>query len=288
MLAFRYGGLVARWCRMPGLVLTKHGMTVAQNGMGRRLDRWLAKRATIIAVSDQVEGLMSEWSPLGSKNVHYVPNGLDLEPFRRAPSRREARHVLGFHDDERLVGTVGRLSLEKDHATLLEAFARVVRECPAAKLVIVGDGPLRNALQATIRRLGLQDAVLMLGERHDVPFMLAAIDVFVLSSTTEGMPITVLEAMASGLPVVATRVGGVPAVVTHRKTGFLVEPRLADELAASMILLLCDEASARVMGSAGRRRVEQDFDMRITADSYEVLYRTLKQRDVRGTAVTHD
>jgi glycosyltransferase involved in cell wall biosynthesis len=168
--------------------------------------------------------------------------------------------------------TVARLSPVKDQATLLRAVARVVSEIPDFHLDIVGDGPSRVGLVSLTAELGLDTHVTFHGATDDVPRFLAGARLFVLSSISEGVPLTILEAMAAGLPVVSTDVGGVEEVVANQQTGLLVPPSDADALAGAMLELLLDSERSQRMGSAAQRRAQERFDAREMVRNYESLY----------------
>jgi len=178
----------------------------------------------------------------------------------------------GKGEGNQIIGSVGRLSLEKDYGTLLRAFDELRRDHPGVSLVLVGDGPKRADLEAEARTLGLADRVVFLGERSDIPALLRGFDVFALSSSTEGISLTLLEAMATALPVVATRVGGNPEVVEEGATGLLVPARNPHELANALRRLLDDRNMAERMGVAGRLRVERRFSLTRMAREYESVY----------------
>jgi glycosyltransferase involved in cell wall biosynthesis len=166
--------------------------------------------------------------------------------------------------------TVGRLAAPKDTVTLVRALARVPGR--PFRATIVGDGPDRPAVEAEIRAAGLEGVVELAGERQDVPDLLADADVFALSSRSEGAPISVLEAMAAGLPVVASAVGGVPEIVAHGATGLLVPPGDAAALAEALEQLLADPALRRRLGEAGRERVRERFDLTELRRAHVELY----------------
>jgi glycosyltransferase involved in cell wall biosynthesis len=168
---------------------------------------------------------------------------------------------------------VGRLQAPKDALTLVRALAELPRG--AYEAVIVGDGPDRPALESEVRRLGLASVVRLTGERNDVAQLLAASDVFVLSSRSEGLPLSILEAMAAGLPVVATNVGGVVELVLEGETGFLVPPGDPQSLVGALERLLDDSALRRRLGAAGRIRVEEHFDLVSTRQAHLDLYSAL-------------
>jgi sugar transferase (PEP-CTERM/EpsH1 system associated) len=259
--ALIYGGPAARLVRVPLVVHTWHGRNLRaspREGLLFRLASRLAHR--IVAVSrDAADHLLRQGISPGK--LRTIPNGIDLERF--APT--------GPMPDGPVV-TVARLSPEKDLATLLQAAALVRRQRPEFRLKIAGDGPCRAELQTLAEKLGLQGQVSFLGQVKDVPALLGRAGLFVLSSITEGISLALLEAMACGLPVVATRVGGNAEVVADGETGRLVPPAQAKELAAAIAELLSDPAAARRMGEAGRRRALEQFDLRRMVAAYETLY----------------
>jgi glycosyltransferase involved in cell wall biosynthesis len=168
---------------------------------------------------------------------------------------------------------VGRLSPEKDVTTLLKAAALVVERHPSFRLQIAGAGPCGVELAALAGSLGLMDRVEFLGDVSDVPALLARASLFVLPSVTEGLPLTVLEAMACGLPVVATRVGGTPEAVADGVSGLLVPPREPGLLAGAILRVHGDAGFAAQMGLAGHQRAKAQFDVRTMVSRYESLYK---------------
>ncbi|MCR9186191.1 MAG: TIGR03088 family PEP-CTERM/XrtA system glycosyltransferase [Halieaceae bacterium] len=182
----------------------------------------------------------------------------------------------------RVVGTVGRLAAVKDQKTLLVALAKIFRDSPqrrdTLRCILVGDGPERSALQKLLVELGLQSCVWMAGDRDDIPELLACMDVFVLPSLGEGISNTVLEAMATGLPVVATRVGGNPELVEHGVNGLLVPVGDAAALAEALQGLADDPVKCKQMGNAAVQRIQRDFDWERTVYSYLQVYDKLLER----------
>jgi glycosyltransferase involved in cell wall biosynthesis len=174
--------------------------------------------------------------------------------------------------DRLVVGAVGRLSLEKGAAVLIEAASKICPDFPQAFFVVVGDGPLRSSVEAGVRELGITGQFLFTGERNDVDQIYRSFDVYVLPSFQEGMPMALLEAMAAGLPVVATKVGGVPDLVCDPSVGTLVEPGDPTAFAAGIRGLLSDQSRRERMGSNARRRVEDHFSAAAMARNYGELY----------------
>ncbi len=201
-------------------------------------------------------------------------HGRDIvDPEGREPTA--ARAALGLPIDSLVVGTVGRLDPVKGQADLLRAFSRVRGHNRRAILVVVGDGPCRDELIALSASLGLAGHVHLLGERHDIPRILQALDTFVLPSIAEGISNTLLEAMASGLPVVATRVGGNPELVDDGVSGILVPPRDQEALAEAVGAYLRDPGLRALHGASARQRTVACFSLERMTSSYLALYRQL-------------
>jgi glycosyltransferase involved in cell wall biosynthesis len=182
--------------------------------------------------------------------------------------------MIGVPPDAFIVGQVGRLTRQKAPLDLLEAFERLARVRPDAHLVFLGDGPLRPVLEAGARSAGLEERVHILGMRRDVPQVLRAFDVLALASRWEGLPRVLPQAMAAGLPIVATRVAGVPEAVADGENGWLVEPGDADAFGERLLRLAADPGMARRMGEAGRAKVEE-FSADRMARQLERLYERL-------------
>lgn len=186
--------------------------------------------------------------------------GVDADLFARAEVPRDLRTELGLGDGP-VVGMVAKLSPVKGHEFFLEAAAEICRSHPGVSFLVVGDGPRRRELEAMADRLGLREAVRFLGARDDVPSLLKLMDVFVLSSLSESSPNAVLEAMAAGVPVVSTRVGGLPELVQDGSTGRLVEPQDAGALADAIVAFLDDPVRARLAGNLARQIAREQFDI---------------------------
>jgi glycosyltransferase involved in cell wall biosynthesis len=209
--------------------------------------------------------------------LRYVPNAVDVRRFiPQAHLRLTVRKELGIPEGTFCWLAVGRLEEAKDYPTLLQAFSQVAVEHPEAQLVIVGQGTLEAELKQMAGRLSLADKVRFLGSRTDVASLMNAADAFVMSSAWEGMPMVVLEAQASGLPVVATHVGGIPEVVVPGKTGYLVPPRDPDALADAMKKLMALPPEERIkMGLEGREQVVARYSLEAILDLWEEIYESL-------------
>ena len=192
--------------------------------------------------------------------IRIIYNGVDLAQFRTSTDRSVLAE-FGFAENDPVVGIVAVLRPEKDHVNLLRAARTVVDELTNARFLIIGEGPTRPQLEALCTELGITPNVRFAGSRDDVARLLPAIDVFVLTSTSECFPISVLEAMACARPAVCSAVGGIPEVIKDGETGYLVPPKDPPQLAARLVRLLQDPLTARRMGRAARARVEAEFDL---------------------------
>ena len=208
---------------------------------------------------------------LARHKARVVLNGVP-RPDRRMESRAAVRRELGIPDDAPVILTVGRLDPMKGQDVLLRAFAAVRRARAEARLLVAGEGAFRPTLEQVRSELGLAGAVTMLGFRSDVNRLLAASDIFCLPSFHEGLPMAVCEAMAAARPVVATRVGGVPEVVQHDVTGWLVAPRDADALADRLLSVLANPVARSRVGEAGRAHAERFLSLEHMALEFETLY----------------
>jgi len=232
------------------------------------VDRWILRSyESIVAVSEGVREQLLKAGVRADK-VGIIPNGIDLRAFDRASA--VVKGEFGWSDCP-LVGMVGRLSTEKGVDVFLAAAARVLNQLPDAKFVVIGDGPDRAKLDALIDEFGIGSSVRMLGHRDDMPAVYASLDLMVSSSRREGLPMAILEGMASRLPLLATPVGGVPTVVLDGRTGVLVPTEDPAALATRIVELLRDDAQRERLGSAARQLVEDEFSaQRMTADYLRV------------------
>jgi sugar transferase (PEP-CTERM/EpsH1 system associated) len=271
------GRVLGRLAGVPIIITSRRNENIG-GAMRERFNRWTAHLDDrVVAVCELARQAEIERAGVALEHVVTIYNGVDVTQFPVASvqATAQARRAIGMPVKVPLVGSLGRLHPQKGFSDLLTAFAQVRQRIPSVRLFVAGDGELRDDLEAQARSLGMAEAVTFAGVRADVPEILAALDVFVLPSLWEGMPNAVLEAMASGLPVVATAVGGTPEVVMDGVTGLLVPPQDPGALARAIERLLCDPGLRRTMGRAGRRRVEQHFDIRETVRQVEDLYETL-------------
>lgn len=227
-----------------------------------------------VAVSEEVAHSLEHL--YGIPQCRVIPNGIATDHYARPRVvRREWRAKAGFTEDQVLFVCVARFAPQKNHALLLKAFARVSAYDPRAHLLLVGEGPLREQLETQAQSLGLARRIHFLGLRNDIPDVLGATDVFVLSSDWEGNPLSVMEAMASGLPIVSTAVGGVPGLFEGGREGLLVRSGDVKGLSNSMATLLNNSEIRRSMGLAAGRRARRAFDVAVMVKAYQELYSNL-------------
>ena len=284
--------LAALECQLPawlagvrGRVHGEHGWDMSDLVGSNQAYRWLRRGyrpfvQQYIALSKNIEEYLSKRIGIPPARVTQIYNGVDIHLFHPAPDGRVPLRGSPF-DDSRLwvIGTVGRLQPVKDQINLARAFVAAVQGSPEARrrlrLTIVGDGPLRHEIEAVLHQAGVQELAWLPGERDDVPALMRALDCFVLPSRAEGISNTILEAMASGLPVVATAVGGNPELVAAGRSGRLVPPADPRTLAASILDYFSNPDTARQHGIAGRARAVTCFSLDAMVSAYGAVYDTL-------------
>jgi glycosyltransferase involved in cell wall biosynthesis len=272
-LAMIYGAPAGRLAGAV-VVLTRHGP-----GSSGLKERWLLRGAArlldaYVAVSPEIGVLERERGYCPPAKISVIENGIQVDKFDRAAERRRAaREAVGIPADAWLFGSVGRFAPEKDYRFLVRAAAPLLG--PGTRLLLVGDGPEMPAIRAEIDARAVAPFVALPGLRHDVPDLLAALDVFVLSSRMEGLPLVALEAMATGLPVVATAVGGLPNLITEGENGFLVPSGDEPALAARLASLRDDPALARAVGDRARARAREQYSGERMVRRYLDLYEQL-------------
>jgi glycosyltransferase involved in cell wall biosynthesis len=276
------GRIAARLAGVPVIVHTFHGHVLngyygpVKNWLLRRIERSLAAISDrLVTVSEQVKVELVAHGVARAEMIAVIPLGFDLEPFLESHVQRgEFRRELGLADEIRLVGIVGRLFPIKNHRLFLDAAAKIAAQHPT-RFVIVGDGALRSALEQQAREMGIVDRVLFTGWRRDLPRIYADLDVLVVSSDNEGTPVSAIEAMAAGCPVVATRVGGLPDLINDSTIGRLVPPRDADALASAVLDLIHSPKAARELGRNAREAVRKRFAVTRLIGDIDHLYSQL-------------
>ncbi|HEX3154892.1 MAG TPA: glycosyltransferase family 4 protein [Candidatus Angelobacter sp.] len=263
-----YGYIAARRSRRP-IVATCHNWVggTAALGIYNHLDRMALKRFhALAAVSDSVAQRLID-SGVSAKKVRTISNGIDVQAFERV----RPLPALTF-DGNKVVGMVARLDLQKGFEYLLRAARDLCVAFPALKVVMVGDGPDRKVIEEMIQRFGLMSNVILVGQHSDMPRIYAAIDIFVLPSLNEGLPMTILEAMAASRPVIATRVGAVPSVIRDGETGLLVDPGDIHGLRSAIARLLSQPDVCRRIGAAGHNWVSRNYTAEAMALKYCQMY----------------
>ena len=247
------------------------------------LDKFLLKRFDkVVAVSDLLKEEIIN-SKISKEKVVVISNGIDIGRFGvlASGSRLRIKQALGIKESDKVMGTISRLSIEKGHDCLLKAFAKIALKFPDVKLVIVGDGPLLSSLRLQAASLKLGDKVIFTGIRNDIPEILGMMDIFVLPSLVEGMPMVLLEAMAAQKPIVATKVGAVPKLIEHNKTGLLIEPKDPDSIYASIAVLLQDKEKAKLVSLNAFERVKNEFSSSLMAQKYSAVYKEITNNHKR-------
>ena len=281
------GRIAARLAGVPVVLHTFHGhvfhgyFSPAKTRLFLLIERLGARLSTrIITISPRLREEIVQYGVTARGRIVVIPLGLDLDAFASQPrATGHFRRSLGLPADAKLVGAVGRLVPIKNIPLLLEAAALARQEDPDIRVVLVGDGELRDELEARAEALGLADAVVFAGWRRDLASVYADLDVVVISSDNEGTPASLIEAMATGCPVVSTRVGGVPDLIGDGKTGRLVPPGDREALAAALLALFRDpKRTARMADLARCRALERHQATRLVAD-IDWLYRELLAAD---------
>jgi L-malate glycosyltransferase len=238
----------------------------------------LERRDRVVAVGHAVKQALIEKEGLPPARVEVVYNGVELSPYlERRGDRLAVRQEIGVEPDAFVIIQVARLNHLKDHGTALRALTRIVRQRDDVRLVLVGIGEAQEEVQQLVVDLGLQRYVRFLGRRLDAARLLQAADLFLLTSITEGIPLTLIEAMASGLPIVATDVGGVKEVVSEGETALLAPPRDDARLADHVLAMAADSARRRQFGERGRVRAQARFTEQQMHEGYGRLYDDLLQ-----------
>jgi len=226
----------------------------------------------VIGVSQDASRIMGERYRNLQRKLLTIPNGIDIQIFSKRSPKEPIREKLNLPIKSKIIGAIGRLTIQKGYAYLLQAFAQIRKTHPEAHLIIVGEGELSLTLETLKNTLKLDGSVHFLGSRNDVPELLQAIDVFVMSSLWEGLPLVLLEAMASGVPLVAPRVGGVPEVVADGVEGLLVPPGDSDSLAQAITSLLREPSLGQKLAKKALHKVRSRYSVEHMVREHERLY----------------
>ena len=268
-----YGILAARAARIP-IIATCHNWPASTLPLRLYsiLDRVLLRKANhIVAVSENVRERLRRFA-ISPRKITVIQNGVDTRRF--ASGQPVLRHELNL-GGRTIIGVVGRLSSEKGHKFLLRAAPRLIEEFSTIALVFIGSGPEQPALESLARELNLQDHVFFAGFRQDMPDVYASLDIFALPSLEEALPLTVLEAMAAGLPILASNVGDIGKIIVSGVSGLLVEPGSADELYGALAQLLRDSALRDALRANARATVNSSSSVQRMAAQYLELYESV-------------
>jgi sugar transferase (PEP-CTERM/EpsH1 system associated) len=266
---------------VPVRIHGEHGRDVEDFDGSSRKYQWIRRLyrpfvTQYIAVSRELSSYLTARVGVPAERVTHIYNGVDTQRFRPAGGRAEIPGSPFADAGLWIIGTIGRMNTVKDQLTLARAFIRALEMDPSQRkrlrLIVIGDGPLRRQTQALLDAAGVGDLSWLPGERNDIPVVLHGLDCFVLPSLAEGVSNTILEAMASGLPVIATAVGGNTELVKPGRTGELVSPGNPEELAHKILAYAREPEQSRAAGQAGRARVERHFSLDAMLHSYGSLY----------------
>lgn len=269
-----WASVIGRLTRVPAVIAHEHNWAFTGRALRPVIDRELIARCAnaMVVVSQEARRRMIEVERIAPERLVFLPNGIRaLPPGDGGAVRTE----LGIGRDDPVIGTVCILRSEKALDVLVRAAALLVRDLPRLRVLIVGEGEERAPLEALVQQHGLEEHVLLTGARTDVPDVLAALDVAVLSSDYEGIPLSILEFMDAGKPIVATRVGGIPEVIEDGVHGVLVPPRNEAALAAAVGDLLRDADAAKELGARARDHCRREFSLDRTVERLQQLYEQL-------------
>jgi len=267
------GYFIKKWKKIPVFLYTSHGLPTKKTPLLSLYNNLIMRKVNhrIIAVSSDVKRKLINSGKIKPEKIILIHNGIDVSKFFSSEKGKDI-----------LIGTVANLRLVKGHQYLLRAIPLVLKKIPAAKFLIVGQGPLREELEQLAKRLKITKNVIFMGYQKDVAEILAKLTLFVLPSVREPLGICLLEAMAASLPVVATSVGGIPEIVKDKKTGLLVPPKDPKRLAHAILALLQNRERAENMGIAGRKRVEEKFNIETMVRETEGVYQDLVEKNFKG------
>jgi len=271
-----YGLLATRFMNLP-LVSTCHPWieTSLLMKIYAAIDKLcLTQFDKVVAISDHIEKKLLSYG-ISKDRISIISNGVDINRFHKNFDRNRIAREMKLDPDSIIIGTIGRLSEEKGHIYLIEAIKRVREVNSNIILIFVGDGQLREMLQNKTAELGLQKHVRFLGIQRDIPKILSLIDIFVLPSLSEGVPMVILEAMAAKKPIIATNVGAIPNILSHNETGIIVTPRDHNGIANAILALLKDPDKLADLGHKAYLKVNNKYSSKIMVKKYIEIYNDL-------------
>jgi len=278
-----FGLLIGRWVGIPYLVYTFHSSNFLPKRNEKSFRYWARKKLTqvlvkraqkVIAVSQAIAETVRGMEPDSAIDVRIIPNGIETDRFENISHLGRLKRELGMKPDDPLIASIGSLSPVKNQVMLLTAAVRMIRSYPNLHIILVGDGPLKHLLLEVREKMGLTPYVHFLGLRKDIPEILSESDIFVSTSRWEGLPLSILEAMAAAKPIVATAVPGVLEVL-EEKSGVLIPLDDIDELTKALQTLLEDPQKREELGRMARDRVRAHYALENTVRKWEALYKEL-------------
>ncbi|MCK5544931.1 MAG: GT4 family glycosyltransferase PelF, partial [Desulfobulbaceae bacterium] len=271
--ALFYGTLAGKIAGTPCIIYTEHGRDFSSSIKVRIANGLLCKMVDkIVVVAECGKRYLVEHEGVNEKKIIKIYNGIDSQRFGRIHNSELIRRELGIANDQPVIGTVARLDPIKNHACLIRAMKFIVTRLPSVVLLIIGDGPLKPELEGLTADLKLQNNIKFLGARSDIAELLSMLDVFVLSSFSEGLSLTLIEACAAAKPIVTTDVGGNAEIVEHECNGLLVPSDQPETLAKAILEILSDREKIKRMGEMGRKQFEEKFTLDVMVKKYEDLY----------------
>lgn len=281
LMTYNWGATDAIWlgrlCGIQHIIHNEHGFNMDEalgSAWKRDVVRWLVYHlaSTTVVVSRELSDTMRQRFALSAKQVTWIPNGINARHYvQNLAARKTMRDALGMQDTDFVIGFSGRLDPVKNFDLMLRVFRLCLESDAHCKFLIIGDGPEKNRLTALCTTLGLHEQVLLVGQQEEVLPYLRALDAFVLTSHSEQLPMTILEAMAVGLPIVASRVGGIPSLIDDGQNGFLLSPQAEPAAWAERLLALKHQTVSSGLGLSARQKTLDKFQEETMVKSYNVL-----------------
>lgn len=270
-----YGAAAAILAKVPNIVHTEHGKE--PNYYNKRIlqlaERFLLKKVKhVVVVSVDLKNKMASSTKINKDKILVIPNGIDIKSFQCPELGEIKRKELGISSDNFVIGNIARMVPLKNHKFLIAIFKELLKDFPKLKLVLVGDGLLKRELEIYSEANGLSNSVMFLGERKDIAELLSAFDLFILPSLTEGVSITLLEAMASGIPIVASKVGGNPEIIENERTGLLIPLSENIRWIETIKSLIKNENRRRDISKRAKNFVTEQFSIETMVENYEEIY----------------
>lgn len=275
-----YGGTAGLLARVPRIIHTEHGkepgfenkrlLNIAEHFLIRRVSH-------VVAVSEDLKRTVASSAKLRCKKITVIPNGIAVNDYYQPSLREGTRTKLGIGQDEFVIGSIGRLVFLKNHRFLVHLLNSLRDDLPKMKLVIIGDGPMRVELEKECMNMRLSNRVLFLGERRDIPNLLAALDLFLHPSLTEGISVTLIEAMAARKPIIASDVGGNPEVINNYNTGILVSLDRVQEWVEMIRRMVRDNGFRENLAEKARQRAIENFSLERMVASYANIYQNRRE-----------